>query len=184
MANGNFWSSILSEPKRQHTFVVDIGTGQGGEDAVIPRFAVAAAKKPSAQISEAEANWLNHTFYYPGKVKWDPIDFTFYDAVNPNVAKALMKMLKDSGYYFPNKWIGTDETGKNAERTVSKKEAATAIGQVKITQLNHDGDPIETWTLKNAWFSKLNFGTLDYKSHEILTIEMTLRFDWAEPEVF
>jgi hypothetical protein len=161
---GNFWSSVESQPKRQFTFVVDMGD--------IPRFAVATAKKPSLTVEMAEVSWLNHTFKYPGRVKWNDISMTFYDPINPDVAKSLYLKLKNSGYYWP-------ETPGTLQ-TVSKKDVTLAIGNVLLSQLDHSGMVIETWTLKNAWFSALNFGNLDYKSNEVITIEMTLVYDWAE----
>jgi hypothetical protein len=159
-----FWSAVESQPKRQFTFVVDFGD--------LPRFVVASAKKPSLTVEMAEVSYLNHTFKYPGRVKWQDISMTFYDPINPDVAKTLYKQLKDSGYFWPS--------SPDLLQTVSKEAVTTAIGEVKITQLDHAGTGVETWTLKNAWFSALNFGSLDYKSNEVITIEMTLVYDWAE----
>lgn len=160
-----FWGSPLSQPKRQFTFVVDIKD--------LARFCVATAKKPSMAIEMAEVSYLNHTFKYPGRIKWNEISMTFYDPINPDVAKNLMQKLIDSGYYWPN------DDGAQL-RTVSKEDATKSMGEIKLSQLNHAGDTIEEWTLKNAWFSSLNFGNLDYKSNDVITIEMNLVYEWAE----
>lgn len=36
------------------------------------------------------------------------------------------------------------------------------------------------WTLKGAWIKSVNFGTHDYSSDELITMEMTIAYDHAE----
>ena len=45
-----------------------------------------------------------------------------------------------------------------------------------------DETTLETWTLKNAWIKSINFGTLDYSSDELITIEVVISYDWCEVE--
>jgi hypothetical protein len=86
-----------------------------------------------------------------------------------------MKKLIASGYNYPS-----GNSPQNNLSTVSKDQVTSALGEVRMEQLNHAGQVIETWVLKNAWFSKIDFGQLEYDSDEVITIEMTLNFDWAE----
>ena len=55
-----------------------------------------------------------------------------------------------------------------------------AFGTPRLTQLNADGAQIEEWSLKNAWVESVDFGNLDYSSEEMVNVEMSIRYDWAE----
>ena len=37
-----------------------------------------------------------------------------------------------------------------------------------------------TWTLKGAWIKSINFGTHDYYSDELITMEIVVTYDYAE----
>jgi hypothetical protein len=164
----DFWSKTTSEPKRQYTYQVHFGDFEP--------FLVKSAKKPSFSLGEATTSYLNHTFKYPGRITWDELSITFYDhADKDNAARDLMKKLIASGYNYPS-----GNSPQNNLSTVSKDQVTSALGEVRMEQLNHAGQVIETWVLKNAWFSKIDFGQLEYDSDEVITIEMTLNFDWAE----
>jgi hypothetical protein len=42
------------------------------------------------------------------------------------------------------------------------------------------GDKVEEWTLKGAWITAADFGTLDWsQSTEVVEISLTLRYDYA-----
>jgi hypothetical protein len=38
---------------------------------------------------------------------------------------------------------------------------------------------LETWTLKNPWVKSVTMGDLDYTSDDVLSMDVTLRYDWA-----
>ena len=62
---------------------------------------------------------------------------------------------------------------------VSETKAVSAIGNVIITQLDHDGSPIEKWTLYNAFISDVKYGDLSYEDDNLTEYSITLRYDWA-----
>jgi len=39
---------------------------------------------------------------------------------------------------------------------------------------------LETWALWNAWVKSAKYGDLDYSNDELRTVELTIRYDWAE----
>ena len=65
---------------------------------------------------------------------------------------------------------------------ISKAKASNALGgDVLIQQINDQGEPIDTWTLKNAWIISVDFGgSLDYTSDEMTELTVELSYDWAE----
>lgn len=94
-----------------------------------------------------------------------------------------MKMLMASGYRFPQ--------SSNVTRTISKAEAVSSVGNVLIKVLgsgnplavegaaSEEAEVLETWTLKNPWVKSVTMGDLDYTSDDVLSMDVTLRYDWA-----
>ena len=151
---------------------------------------VTKAKKPSYKMETKSHNVLNHVFKFPGVVKWDDIDVTFIDAVDPNVGSKFYNALKNSGYVDP-----TTET--NLLTGITKRGTNDTIGNVLIQQLDGGGvgaviDPgepggggtvaniVDEWTLKNAFIKSVNWGdTLSYESEGLVEVQVGLTFDYA-----
>ena len=87
-----------------------------------------------------------------------------------------------SGYRFPN--------SSNVTRSISKADATSAVGSAAIKVLgpgkgagagvtDNSASEIEIWTLKNPWIKSVSMGDLDYGSDDLLTMDVTLRYDWA-----
>ncbi len=169
-----FWTtdhsekSEINDPKRKFRFIVTLdGVDVDGGQAWFAK----TANKPSFTIATTEHKYLNHTFYYPGSVTWNDVEITLVDPVDPDMVATLSDIVERSGYVLPNS--SGDLT------TMSKAKASHALGAVTVTQLNSDGDGIETWTLKNAFIIDLKFGDLEYGSDDITELSMTLKYDWA-----
>ncbi len=174
----SFWSTnfgedtSLKDPKRKFRFQVQLN-GLDGDEAVL--WWAKTANKPSFTIAAAEHKYLNHTFYYPGSVTWNEITITLVDPVKPDAAATLSQIVANSGYSPP--------TDKNSLSTMSKAKAASGLGSVQITQVDGNGDPLEQWTLWNAFISDIKYGDLEYGSDDLTELSMTLRYDWAQCEV-
>lgn len=167
-----FWNDPGLQPKRAYRFLLSIP----GEDNALDDFMIKKVTKPNYELSESEHKFLNHSFFYPGKLVWQPVSFTITDAINPNASARLYQMLVEAGYRAP---IGPIQTGDQTAQTVSKLNSVTALGKVLIKQIDADGNNIEEWELKNPWIKSVKFGELDYDSDDLLNIEVELRYDWA-----
>ena len=174
-----FWSTdfgqdtTLKDPKREFRFTVEfqgINAAQGG--ALL--WYAKTAGKPSFGISTAEHKYLNHTFYYPGSVTWNPITIGMVDPVDPDMTATLSDIIVASGYSPPN--------DANSLGSMSKAKAAGALGKVIITQIDSDGNPLETWTLWNAFIKDVKFGDLGYGEDELTETTVELQYDWARVE--
>ncbi len=173
-----FWQDGKNlKPKRAYRFTMLV-SGQG-EDAqggqlktTIPEFLVKKVDKPSFSISESPHNYLNHTFYYPGKVTWNDITLTIVDVASGDVdgTQAVMDMLEASGYRIPT--VGD-------KSTVSKSQSINALGKIVINQIDETGTIVDTWTLNNSWIKDAKFGTLDYSSEEMMNVDLTIKYDNA-----
>jgi len=175
-----FWSTnfgedaTLKDPKRNHRFIVEFGGINATPGGAVAWYAKSAAK-PSFNITSAEHNYLGHKFYYPGSVTWNAISITMVDPVDPDMSATFSDIITQGGYAPP-----TDTTSLG---TISKAKAAAALGSITITQLDSDGNPLETWTLWNPFIDDIKYGdSLDYGNVELTEITISLKYDWARIE--
>lgn len=177
-----FWSTnfgnqdeILKDPKRNFRFfitITGIDTANGGAMVWYAK----SVNKPTFTLAEATHEYLNHTYYYPGKVTWNPIEMTMVDpGGDPEVSATLAGILTGAGYKQP---VTPDSNNLNS---MSKQKAAGAVGTVKITQVDSEGKILEEWTLWNAFATEVDFGgTLAYGNDELTEVKLKLRYDWAQ----
>ena len=172
-----FWTDA-TDPKRKFNFVIDISTGPN--QTAMKSFYAKTATKPSFTINAAEHNYLNHTFYYPGRLTWNDVSITFVDpgmkgglGALDSASLALADILKAMGYNPPSS--PTDDS------TISKSKSVAALGNsVTITQLDDQGEELDKWTLVNPWLMETNFGDLDYSSDDLVEISCTFKYDFAK----
>jgi len=182
----NFWSNPGLEPKRQYRWVFSFGVATGNEEGHIPSYICRKVDKPTFNITETEHTFLNHKFYYPGRVEWQEASVTIVDPLGIDAANALQKIVEKAGYVSPsNLTVKTASPGKapgNKLQTISKSNFASengVLGQAYIQQLDAAGVIRETWTLNNVWIKSIDFGSLDYTSDDLVEITLQLRYDWA-----
>jgi len=175
---GAFWNDKTVEPKRQYRFKLQLGN--------VEEWIVKSVSRPNFSITETPHQYINHTFYYPGRVEWQTTSFTIVDPVNPDATGKMMALLMASGYRFP--------VNPDGIRTVSKEEAVEAMGSMNISMFGtgageaamagHNtgtagAKEIESWKLWNPWIQSVNFGDLAYDGDELTNIEVTVRYDYA-----
>ena len=169
----SFWKQGSSNPKRKFRFTVEFQGIQAQQGGAALWYAKTVSK-PSFTVNAAEHKYLNHTFFYPGAVTWQDVSLTLVDPVEPDMAATLSDIIVQSGYSPP--------TDANDLGTMSKAKAAGALGQVIITQIDSDGNPLETWTLWNSFVTELKYGDLAYGDDELTEMSVTLKYDWARVE--
>ena len=167
MASQKFWSDASIEPKRKYRFLLSFNG--------IPQWIVKTTGKPNFSVSESEHSFINYKFYYPGRLEWEEISMTLVDPVDPDMSATFSDIITQGGYAPP--------TDQNSLGTISKAKATSALGAVTITQIDSDGNPIETWTLWNPFIEDIKYGeSLDYGNAELTEISISLRYDWARIE--
>ena len=172
-----FWTDESTvdnrDPKRQYRFVAKFsGLGDHGCS-----WFVKSIDKPSVSLSEASHEYLNHTFYYPGRVTWNSISCTLVDPFEPDAAATMLKAIEMAGYKPP----ATDSDLS----TASKSKSVKALGTVTIMQLDGEGvetNAIEEWKLHNAWIKSVNLSGLDYSGDSLSDVTIEIRYDWASLE--
>ena len=172
---GKFWYDGSTEPKRSFRWYFSLAGAAGASK--IETYAIKTVKKPSYAISEVPHQYGAHTFYYPGRITWNPVEITFVDPVQPDQSAVITNMLADAGYNLPTNDVV-------ALRSFSKGGFIGAVGNPQITQVDAAGEPIEQWNLANAFFTSVDYGQLDYSSEELVILSLTLRYDFATFETF
>ena len=136
-------------------------------------YAIKSVSKPSFSISETSHRFLNHTYYYPGRVEWNTVDLTLVDPLKPDGTKTILQLIESAGY-DPN------ISPSSRLKTISKSKAVETMKKLEIQQLDAEGRPIEVWDLKHAWIKDVKFSDLSYDNDDLMNISLTIRFDWAE----
>ena len=161
-----FWSILGgNEPTRQFRFLVS-----NTQDNDSAWYWAKSVSKPSFEVSSTEHQLVNHKFKYPGIVTWSDITITIVDTGEKT--SDLLNRFKENGYNYPTNFQATEG--------ISKASSTQYLDELTIQQLDADGAPIETWRLKGAFIKSINFGDLDYASEELVTIQFTISYDWAE----
>ena len=167
-----FWTDSAGQyPKRQYRFLVTIGNLPNGATWYAKK-----ATKPAFTISSIKHNYLNHTFYYPGRVEWQPVTVTLVDPVQPDAVANTLSMIAASGYNLPTSIATTpDQT-----TTISKAGSIAALGGVFIEQIDNAGNRIEQWSLNGAFITDVSYSELDYSSDELMEVTLKFQYDWAD----
>jgi hypothetical protein len=176
-----FWTNPSTSPKRAFRFTCTIGA-LGEENTWL----VTTVKKPNITVSEVSHKYLNHTFWYPGRVEWDTCSVTLVDPISPNAAGLTARLIENSGYVLPGNGTITD--------SITKNKAVKAMGNVIIRQFTNDVDGSETstnpttgfvsgvveeWTLVNPFITSVDYGELSYESEDLTNVTLTIRYDYA-----
>ena len=121
---------------------------------------------------QGEVKYIQHTFKYPGRITWQPIDVTLIDPATPDSAAIMMNILNESGYNQP-------DSLPNAHTSISKLGANTAMGSVFLNQIDADGMPISEWQLWNPFLTNVDFGSVDYGTDDVVEYTLTIDYDYA-----
>lgn len=175
----SFWN-VGSEPKRSNRWYLQMSSNSALQ------YALKKVDKPSFKVNEITHKYLNHEFYYPGRVEWNPINMTIASVTRPlqnfdpqkakeDTTYAIHSIFVNSGYIFPK-----GVTTPAQKTTLSKLRMDGNIGTFKIVQINSLGDPIEEWQLYFPQFTSVTFGSLNYENDEIVDVTVGIEYDWAE----
>lgn len=146
--------------KRKFRWTFEVRRISGAD---VPASFVKMAARPNISIEETEINFLNGKTYIPGKGTWETITVTYYDVGGDDNIPLWSWLASVYNFLDPL---------KNTQN--SRRNCYAGIGI--CTMYDGCGNPLERWTLGDAWPQAVNFGELDYSSSEEATIEVTIRY--------
>lgn len=168
-----FWSQMAQEPKRQHRWYVDFTANTGELQSL--RFAAKKVTKPSSKIGSVQHKYLNHFYNFPGRLEWNDITIDFASVANTSNnldgTTIVEYITRVAGYNLPMNELQI--------QTISKQKFEIGIGNIVITQIDAEGNPNEQWTLYRPFFTDIKYGDLDYSNEDIVSISVTVKYDWA-----
>ena len=180
----SFWNDTQnSEPKRNYRFLIQL-QGMGSNDVL---WYAKASGLPNYTVTNVAHSFLDNEFYFPGRVQWQEITMTLVDPISIGAVRSTNQMLIRSGYNIPG---SAPDANTEQAKTISKNKMSQAavdgnpggLQGITISVLNAEGAAVEVWTLKNPLITSAKFGDLDYTNDELKTIEIGLKYDWAECE--
>lgn len=141
------------EPKRQFRWLLEID----GIDA----FTAKTSQRPKKEHEMITIDWINEKRFLAGKGEWQEITIELIDPIAPSQAEKVLEWLR---------LVHDDETGRMGYATLYKKDFSLKI-------LDPVGNVIEQWTAKGAWPKSADWGDLDYKENEVLTVKFVCKAD-------
>ena len=166
-----FWNELGTDPKRKFRWFVQFGDITDGESL---QLAAKKVDKPKFEIASTPHKFINHTFFFPGRLEWKPINATFVDiGGDSDIATIFTNVIGESGYEPPSDF-------QSCKNSITKQLSVSAFGnEFHIIQVDEAGDEAERWTLFNPWISTIEYGDLDYASEDLVEISVTIIYDHA-----
>ena len=125
--------------------------------------------RPELSFKELQMEHLVETVYFPGKPEWKPINLTLYDLKkneNP-ILKWISDLYDVPGTYSDNKF------------SAYKFSVGFKKPNAQIELYDGTGEVIETWLMQAIWPTTIAWGDLDMGSSDVVTVDLTLRYDRA-----
>jgi hypothetical protein len=129
--------------------------------------------RPNISFKEIEVQHINETIYYPGKPDWKPIVLTLYEPMTeceaPHPVFQWLQTAYDPkrGTYNPS--CSGGENGPQALKM--------SLGILEL--YDGCGNVLESWYFENIWPQAVEFGELEMSSSDLVTCDVTIRYDRA-----
>lgn len=135
------------------------------------------SQRPTISFKDLSFEHQSETIYMPGKAEWKPISLTLYDIGAYSLFNGACRKIDNNVWRWINMFYRAYDSNygfaTNPNPQISFKKPAF------ITMLTGDGTVMEQWRLDNAWCQEVNFGELDMASSDVMTVDITLRYDRA-----
>lgn len=155
--------STIFQRKFRWMFTV-IGSNYIGDNASLGALPPLKGARPSLEFKDIEVPHVVEDIYLPGKPSWKPINLVLYEICtktpNPIWTWINQCYVPQTGDFFPI-------LDKSFKKWCS------------LELYSGCGDVLERWMFENAWPSQINWGDLDMSSSEVVTCDITLRYDRA-----
>jgi len=152
-------SSLLSsavEPKRTFRWIIALN----GVDA----YTALSTKRPGGgTFEETVIDYINTKRYLAGKFAPEDWTLVLWDPIAPSAAQKIMEWVRLN---YEN------TTGRMGYADIYKKN-------ISLKLLDPPGGVAEEWSIIGAWPRVIDFGSLDYKTSDLVNITCTIRYDFS-----
>ena len=144
------------EPKTANRFIMYMDG--------LPAYLIKSVTRPNLNIDPVTIDHINiKRKLRGGTAEWQDITMTLYDPVVPSAAQAAMEWIRLSH---------ESVTGRNGYADFYKKD-------LTIYLLGPVCDKVEEGTVKGAFCTAVDFGTLDWSTGDPLNVSLTVSYDYA-----
>ena len=157
--------------KQQNRFIMTIPDYY--EDGEAGSFLIRASDLPSLENNPVTVDTINAEYKIKGKSRWQDISVTFYDPILGGESAASF-----SGAGKAHDWIKYDHhnSSRNIDGYMQRYKR-----KITLKYIGPDGIPtLDYWDLYGAFFASTNWGSVDVSSDDLVLIEATISYDWAE----
>jgi hypothetical protein len=160
----------ILHPKHRNRFQV-LFIGIGGTGTNITR-QVVTANRPQLEFEEIPLHRYNSVAFVAGKHTWSELNLSIEDDLTGLASATIQAQLERQ-----QRLIGADSANGawlNAAATASAYKFATRLEVL-------DGNEVvaEVWNMEGCFIKAADYGELDYSSSEVMTINLTIRYDHA-----
>jgi hypothetical protein len=160
-------------PKRKFRWLLKIPGISGQNDGAINALPPRKSARPSLSFKEIEVQHLSETVYYPIKPEWKTLNLVLYDIrCNENIIFEWVRMIYNPDTSGQRIW---NPSVNGFPTILSSPFKKTAI----LELYDGCGNILEQWIYENAWPQTIDWGDLDMDSQDIVTVDVTLRYDRA-----
>lgn len=150
---------------RQNRWLMKIDDVSGTNEETVDILPPQKSARPQITFKEEAVPHLNETIYFPMKPEFKPIPLTLFDVSTINILHPVWA------------WITLCYDANSGEW---KPSIGNGFKRKAVLELyNGCGEIIEAWVYENAWPQDINFRELDMTSSDIITCDITLRYDRA-----
>ena len=173
--NADSWFSSdlnsLKEPKRKNLFLVRFGNNLG--DCWFAK----TVSKPTVTFDSGGSLLDGSAFFGEPfltkdrpAINYSPVTLSLVDPNGPDMTTYFISLMKDSSVSNRNNYIDP--------RKISKALEKFEILQVSPKTSNSGMmDVVERWELESPLITKIDFGSLDYSSEELLEISLEVEYN-------
>ena len=167
------------ETARKHRYVLDILDPFGNQQQGILLY-LEKCTRPTPEFETITIHNGQDEIYRPGKVKWSPVEFTFYEKTRGSAVDAFGNdfgfLLDQTAEVIYHWWAETTAV-------ISQSRHLPPFNYYKnaaLTMLDGEGRPIWTYFLYDCWLEKVAPSDLSYTDTDIATITVIMRFNKAQ----
>lgn len=146
------------EPKRKFRWIFEIDG--------IDSFTANTMTRPKSQFEETVIDYINQKTYFAGKNTWETIPIELNDPISPSASQKVMQWVR---------LVYDSPTGRMGYKAMYAKNFSLKL-------LGPIGDVVEKWNFINGWPQNIDFGDLDMKTSDVVTVKFNVRFDEARQE--
>ncbi len=161
-------SGIL-QPKIKNRWRVTFSNMGGGVDAQPLSLQCITVTRPTLSFEEIQLDRYNSRAWVAGKHTFEAITVSFEDDVTGTASRVVQDQLQGQ------QWL----IGAEGQWLAARGEGSLYKFVTTLDQLDGNEQVIEEWIIEGCFIQNVAYGDLDYAASEVVTIELTIRYDHA-----